>query len=727
MAAAQVSGLAALILHRFPSATAEEVRQIIRRAADWIPDALETDRWGGTNGYGRINALNAVNTTTLGSARILAPVPTATTSTESIPLKITASCPDFSRWDLDYFDLSMNSVSLHSSASPLLGYQLPDWSVESVPDGSYLLRLTVTNQQGDVFRDQMTVVLDRVMISSPAAKSAFRSGQVIEFTGMASGGGFEKYIIEYQDWNSEEWRRDGITLTDGGTIKIRDGILGTWDTSSIDRPSAFRVRLVVKRKDLSDVVEETVLIVDPTLHPGWPRSVGKKTWGDNGKGFSLSYCLHLIAADIDKDGQMEIPIAYGDEVKVFRSDGTMAPGWPQKINQLYPDLEIQRSPLAADIDGDGYLEIAASARSMRPFLFVWDYKGNLRPGFPKESCELQAVSDLDGDGRMEFICTDWGTLRILNSNGEVRSETDLPDFEVRSAAVGDLDNDGKAEIIAVLHKESDTWIGLFNSDGTSRPGWPVLVSSNGYNPLLAPVLADLNSDGAFEILCIDALRVIAIRQDGSNVPGWPVAVPSGYQITGISAADVDGDGQPEVFVTLLSDTDSSEGYLLLDASGSIMPGWPIEIHSESWGSGSAAVVDLDYDGKRELIFGSGSSPYAQISFSLHALRGNGQELPSFPKPVSDIDPNCGNTPAVLDIDGDGLLEIAWLNNSGDLYVWDTSTPAQINGLDWPMSQHDASHTGALGHRVLSRHRNSMDRPCSRRGSIWKRFGRHCSP
>jgi len=72
----------------------------------------------------------------------------------------------------------------------------------------------------------------------------------------------------------------------------------------------FRVRLVVKRKDLSDVVEETVLIVDPTLHPGWPRSVGKKTWGDNGKGFSLSYCLHLIAADIDKDGQMEIPIAY---------------------------------------------------------------------------------------------------------------------------------------------------------------------------------------------------------------------------------------------------------------------------------------------------------------------------------------------------------------------------------------------------------------------------------
>jgi len=167
---------------------------------------------------------------------------------------------------------------------------------------------------------------------------------------------------------------------------------------------------------------------------------------------------------------------------------------------------------------------------MRPFLFVWDYKGNLRPGFPKESCELQAVSDLDGDGRMEFICTDWGTLRILNSNGEVRSETDLPDFEVRSAAVGDLDNDGKAEIIAVLHKESDTWIGLFNSDGTSRPGWPVLVSSNGYNPLLAPVLADLNSDGAFEILCIDALRVIAIRQDGSNVPGWPVAVPSGTRL-----------------------------------------------------------------------------------------------------------------------------------------------------------------------------------------------------
>jgi subtilisin family serine protease len=700
MATPHVAGLAALILERFPSATPEEIRQVIRRSADWIPEAFEKNGWGGTLGYGRINALKAMSTTVLGSARILAPDPEAKNTAEFVPLKITASCPGFDRWELNYYNEEMHPLALHSSTSPRLNYQLPDWNTESIPDGSYLLRLRVVNQQGDEFFDQMKVEFDRVNIASPAMNSAFRPGQVITFTGMASGGAFTNYIIQYRDSTSEEWRSDGITLTDGGTRKVRDGILGTWDTSDVHQPAVFIVRLAVKRSGLYEVTEETQLIIDPTLHLGWPQNVGFNGWG---------YLKHLIAADIDKDGQMEIPVGFGDEVKVFRSDGTMAAGWPQKINQRYGDLMIEDSPLVADIDSDGNMEIVASA--WQSILFVWDYRGNLRPGFPKWDCDVQAVSDFDGDGKMEIFCTSMMGYRFLSSDGEEVGFKSLQPSDFGGNAVGDLDGDGKSEAVALFEKENSTWIDIIDSHGTSRPGWPKQVSTSIADQfvILTPVLVDLDGDGKLEIVCPDDNRVLAVRLDGSNVQGWPVPTSAGAWFSGLAAADVTGDGSPEIFVRLVDVVKHEESFLLLDSEGSPIPGWPIKGDAPYGTSGAAAIVDLDGDGYRELIFGTGP-PVGSVYPSLHALRANGQELPGFPKYSSNFDAGFGNTPVVADLDGDRFLEIAWLNQSGDIYVWDTSTIAQIDGSDWPMSQHDPQHTGALAHPVrasLTMHAGAM--------------------
>jgi subtilisin family serine protease len=692
MAAPYVSGLAALILQRFPFATPEDVRQVIRRAADWIPDAFEKNGWGGTNGYGRINALKSINAITLCSARIFNPSPAAAISAESVPLKITASCPDLNRWELDYYDRNMNSVSLHSSTSPHVNNWLSAWNAESVPDDSYMLRLRVINQQGDEFLDQMKIVLDRVTISSPSLNSAFRPGQAITFKGTASGGGFNNYVIQYQNLNSEEWRSDGITLTNGGTRKIRNGLLGTWNTPNIDQLAIFKVRLIVKRLDLDDAIEETQLIIDPTLHPGWPRNIGHTQYGN---GFGLPYAQHLIATDIDLDGQMEIPVGHGDEVTVFRSDGTIEPGWPQKLVRESKNLEIERGPLAADLNYDGYLEIVASAQG---HLFVWDYKGNLRPGFEKAYCDVESISELSPQN-IELFGTRRQALVICTSSGAYCSYKGLDGFDILGTAVGDLTGDGAAEMVAVLHKDSSTWIDLFHVPlllPLEFSGWPKKVSENEQASHFAPVLVDLNSDGQLEILFIDGDHVGALCSNGNYMRGWPVDLPPGYQATGISTADVTGDGRPEVFVALVAENGLGDSYLLFDAKGKIMPGWPIVNQYSSLGSGSAAIVDLDGDGKRELIFGSGSY-LSPMPLSLHALRSDGQELPGFPKYVSDIDPGNGNTPLVLDLDNDGLLEIAWLNNSGDLYMWDTSARTQNDSLDWPMNQHDPGHT-----RIINR-------------------------
>ena len=53
------------------------------------------------------------------------------------------------------------------------------------------------------------------------------------------------------------------------------------------------------------------------------------------------------------------------------------------------------------------------------------------------------------------------------------------------------------------------------------------------------------------------------------------------------------------------------------------------------------------------------------------------------------------TPAVGDLDGDGLLELAYATREGNLFVW--RTPGQAcAGQEWPKYQHDLRNTGTYG-------------------------------
>ncbi len=52
-----------------------------------------------------------------------------------------------------------------------------------------------------------------------------------------------------------------------------------------------------------------------------------------------------------------------------------------------------------------------------------------------------------------------------------------------------------------------------------------------------------------------------------------------------------------------------------------------------------------------------------------------------------------NSPALGDLDGDGLIEIAAATYDGRLYVWDTPGAAAPSHLPWPMPRHDLQRTG----------------------------------
>lgn len=49
-------------------------------------------------------------------------------------------------------------------------------------------------------------------------------------------------------------------------------------------------------------------------------------------------------------------------------------------------------------------------------------------------------------------------------------------------------------------------------------------------------------------------------------------------------------------------------------------------------------------------------------------------------------------PSILDIDADGKLELV-LSTNNYIYVWDLNSTYDPSKMDWPMFQHDPTHTG----------------------------------
>src|SRR5262249_25970160 len=131
------------------------------------------------------------------------------------------------------------------------------------------------------------------------------------------------------------------------------------------------------------------------------------------------------------------------------------------------------------------------------------------------------------------------------------------------------------------------------------------------------------------------------------------------------------------------------------ADGTVLPGWPVQvsgISSSFFGFGAPALADLDGDGKPDVVASSDSSYGAP--FALNVYRYDGTKLGDFPRPTLDVGAFPSNTVAIADLDGDGTLEMAWIDVDANLYVWDLPGPAEAKA-PWPMFRHDAAHTGRV--------------------------------
>ncbi len=314
-----------------------------------------------------------------------------------------------------------------------------------------------------------------------------------------------------------------------------------------------------------------------------------------------------------------------------------------------------RSNFIPDLDGVALVSdimVESSAYSE-----IYDPGYTVYSGFPKQglysviSPKTGAIyCNLDADPEMEIIFGAGETLYAVNLDGSAVPgwpKTFTQYYEsVWTVSFGDIDNDGQGEVVAGIGGPLGGHIQAFRKDGTVVPGFPVNV---GKYPM-SPTLADLDGDGAMEIIMGTRTgQAVVYKGNGTLYPGWPIQMDR-FVGASASAGDVNNDGVMDIVM------ESRNLLYVWNKDGQILPGFPYAIVDSLAGSTSYSapvLADLTGDGKLEIIFCSHSDA-ADSGGIIYAVKYDGTSLPGWPKFV----PNwIYGAPIVADIDNDNQLEV----------------------------------------------------------------------
>ncbi len=338
-----------------------------------------------------------------------------------------------------------------------------------------------------------------------------------------------------------------------------------------------------------------------------------------------------------------------------------------------------------------------------------------------------AVADLDGDGQVEVIASAYsivvldgssGNLEWKMSSGHDRSEPNADNVGRTwpGIVVADLDNDGANEIVTA---HSGGWVSVYNAQGYFESGWPQHPTGNELRGLL---VSDLDGDGLLEVIVTGAIgsavNTWVFEANGALRPGWPqLNNESGYAWgvynANASAGDLDGDAMGELVVpsdvhyicAYKADGTQIPANVIYNGKGwgkvgvwenlaTELRGWGecngvrAESYRTNFADGPSVIADVNGDGTKEVVAtgnvydcyaGYPPSRYAGVYiFNADRSRFNadGYDWRSVPvdtgAPLSEdygvIESNQPN-PAVADLDGDGRLEILYPSYDGRMHAF----------------------------------------------------------
>ena len=217
-----------------------------------------------------------------------------------------------------------------------------------------------------------------------------------------------------------------------------------------------------------------------------------------------------------------------------------------------------------------------------------------------------------------------------------------------------IDEDGIIKTESVL-----TQLPPASRDGLNpMPGFPLSFSSNTtYKPMRGLALADLNNDGADEIILCHNEEINVI--DGQCNVLWTQALVGGMAQYPAAVGDINKDGILEI-VSLTAYGNARGGINVFDASGNVLMA---TVTNNNPLICAPVLADINNDGELEIIFCGRGKASASISAGIHVWNLQGEEIEGFP---FDLPSTPAFTPTLADIDGDGFLEM-FVSTTSALY------------------------------------------------------------
>jgi PKD repeat protein len=346
-------------------------------------------------------------------------------------------------------------------------------------------------------------------------------------------------------------------------------------------------------------------------------------------------------ADIDQDGYKEIIINAKEGLYVYDHNGSF-----RKFIALYDSAEPSVDTMLADLDGDGNLEIIKvyTEHSEYPGDFsgksvaVFDLDGTMLPGWPQRVYNhsvpsgyyiagatgesVPAVGNFDDDSELEIVvgcCRNIiadqpfaeGRVYVFNHDGSILNgyPVNVDGRIFSSPAVGDINIDGYDEIIFGSYQSKFPDFGLYALDrfGNNVTGWPQLVGET-CGILTSPALADFNGDGYLEIVASTIgypFKTYIFNYQGNILSGWPQQT-SWNDYRSPIVGDVNGDGCLDVLTTAGNGVNPDHlgdgGVYAWNLDGTLIDGFPkvTEVDAQA----AATITDIDDDGMVELLASS---------------------------------------------------------------------------------------------------------------------------
>jgi hypothetical protein len=443
--------------------------------------------------------------------------------------------------------------------------------------------------------------------------------------------------------------------------------------------------------------------------------------------------------DLDGDGDLDL-MSGGNSGSFFyfRNIGTAsAPDFEAPVTNLFglSDIGYVSNSNLIDVDGDGDLDLMSGANDGNFFYFrntgtasTPAFAAPVTNPFGLEDIGGGSNSDLidvDGDGDLDFISgSGSGNFFYANNNAGAGNEPNftvafplisnpfgLTDIGNRSnTSLVDLDNDGDLDLMSGEY--SGRFFYFENIGTASAPAFadsiinPFGLTDIGFRSNLD--LIDLDGDGDLDLMSGEYYGNFYYFQNTgtASAPAFAAAVVNPFGLSDIgdrsnsNLVDLDNDGD----LDLISGTSNTFSLFYFENTGTATaPAFASSVENPFGLTNIGTInktefVDIDNDGDLDAMTGErdGDFYYFRNTGSATAPQFSVRLL----NPFGLINSGSGyNTPTIVDIDGDGNLDLLSGGTDGNFYFYKNVTceirPLSLNLITNTPESSANSNDGAV--------------------------------